>query len=391
MKKAMMNASVASMIYKFNLQNLDLLKSLGFEVDVSCNFGKENPISAEQVESFRRILKEKGIRAFETDCPRSIFAFSQMKSTFKTLKKLSENGYDLVHTQSPIGGALCRLAFSKSRKSGTKIIYQAHGFHFYKGAPLVNFLVFYPIERFCSRFTDVLITINKEDFAFAQKKMKAKKVVYVPGIGLDTERFKPTEQAKRNGEKIRQDLGIGESEILLLCVGELNENKNHTVVLSALEKLKNEFGGAFPFKLAIAGQGEKSEELLAQAKRAGLENRLHLLGFCDDMPSLYAAADAFVFPSKREGLAVSVMEAMASGLPCVVSKIRGNVDLIDENKGGLLFEPSDTDALSQALRLLESKEQREAFGEYNQKKVELFSAQRVKALMEEIYSFLLTH
>lgn len=385
MKKAMMNASVASMIYKFNLQNLDILKSLGCETDVSCNFGKENPISRNQVEHLRRILKEKGIKIFETDCPRSILAFGQMKNTYHTLKELSKGGYNLVHTQSPIGGALCRLAFAKSRKSGTTVIYQAHGFHFYKGAPIFNWLVFYPIEKFCSRFTDVLITINKEDFALAKKKMKAKKTVYVPGIGLDTAKFTQSEQSQQRRKEIRHRLGVKEDEILLLSVGELNENKNHAIVLDALEKFKKEQEDKFNFHLAIAGQGEKKNELTEKAKKAKLENNFHLLGFCEDMPGLYAAADVFVFPSKREGLAVSIMEAMASGLACAVSDIRGNVDLIDEEKGGFLFSPESSESLCEILEKLKDKNLRAKQGEYNRKKVEAFCSQKVCQMMKEIY------
>src|SRR5699024_9702226 len=102
------------------------------------------------------------------------------------LQKLANSeSYDIVHTQSPIGGALCRLAFRKNRKRGTKIIYQAHGFHFYKGGPISNWIFFYPIEKVCSYFTDTLITINHEDYELAKKKFHAKEVVYVPGVGID--------------------------------------------------------------------------------------------------------------------------------------------------------------------------------------------------------------
>ncbi|MGN1418411.1 MAG: glycosyltransferase family 4 protein [Acutalibacteraceae bacterium] len=387
MKKALMNSSVASMIYKFNMNNMETLEKLGYQVDVACNFGKENPISEKEISDFRNILNKKNIRIFETTCPRSIFAFKNMIGAYKQLKSIAESEhYDLVHTQSPIGGVVCRLAFRGARKSGTKVIYQAHGFHFYKGAPLINKIIFYPIEKFCAHFTDALITINKEDFALAKAKMKAKKIFYVPGVGINLEKFGSKEE---NGEseiisKLRRSLACSENELLILSVGELNENKNHALVLKALAEAAKK-DESFRFQYAIAGKGEKESELKTLADSLSIGDSVHLLGFREDMEDLYKAADVFVFPSFREGLAVSVMEAMAMGLPCLVSEIRGNVDLIDNGEGGWWFDPNDAEALSKLLLRVQDETLREKFASHNREKIKQFSVPEVQKAMEAIY------
>lgn len=378
MKKALMNSSVASMIYKFNMDNIDALETLGYKIDVACNFGRENPISEKEIADFKNILTEKNIRFFDTTCPRSVFALKNMFTAYKQLKKIADGGhYDLVHTQSPIGGVVCRLAFRKARKNGTKVIYQAHGFHFYKGAPFLNWLIFYPIEKLCSRFTDILITINKEDYALAKKKFHARKTEYVPGIGLDTLRFNNCDKRQK-----RAELNIGEDETLLLSVGELNDNKNHETVIKALAQLKAEMP-VDGIKYLICGQGEKMNALKQLADSLGLGDTVRFLGFRTDVGEIYSAADAFVFPSYREGLPVSLMEAMASGLPCAVSRIRGNTDLIDEN-GGMLFNPHSADDCKMALKDI-LKCDLKKFGEYNTKKIKAFSILSVHEKMKKIY------
>lgn len=327
MKKALMNASVASMIYQFNMNNIAILKELGYRVDVACNFGKENPISEKEIFDFREILKEKQIKIIETVCPRSILAVGKMIATYRQLRECAgKEHYDLVHTQSPIGGVVCRLAFRKARKHGTKVIYQAHGFHFYKGAPIINWLIFYPIEALCSYFTDVLITINQEDYKLAKRKLHAKKTVYVPGVGLDMSKF---HQTKVQRDEKRTELGITSDEFVFLSVGELNENKNHATVIRALGNLKKETD-ITNIKYLICGKGDNKKTLETLIRELDLSGQVKLLGFRKDVSDIYKVSDAFVFPSFREGLSMALMEAMCCGLPVACSSIRGNVDLIDE-------------------------------------------------------------
>lgn len=298
----------------------------------------------------------------------------------KQLRKLvEENRYDIVHCHTPVAAMCARLACRGARKRGTKVFYTAHGFHFYKGAPLKNWLLYYPVEKICSRWTDLLITINQEDYALAQRKMRAKKVVYVPGVGVDLTKFG---NATVDRAAKRRELGVPEDATLLLSVGELNANKNHETVIRALAELAKSENVYY----AIAGRGDWQERLQNCANSLGWGDRVKLLGFRRDVAELYAASDVFVFPSFREGLSVSVMEAMGSGLPCVLSRIRGNVDLVDE-KGGAHFDPHSVDDCRNALAsVLEGGvEKMRELGAYNAEKVKAFGLEPVLEQMTALY------
>ncbi|MBR5272796.1 MAG: glycosyltransferase family 4 protein [Clostridia bacterium] len=315
---------------------------------------------------------EMDCQVHNISCSRSPLSKNNFKA-YKQLKKLiDENEYDIVHCHTPVAAMLTRLAARRARKKGTKVIYTAHGFHFYKGAPKKNWLIYFPIEWFCAFFTDVLININKDDYKFATKHIKAKKVEYVPGVGIDTSLFKRDWKA---GARIREELGIPNDAKLLLSVGEINENKNHKCVINAIENLDVYY--------IIAGKGPKDKELQALIDAKGMTERVKLLGFRSDVADLYSAADAFVFPSFREGLPVSVMEAMATGLPVVCSKIRGSIDLVDYN-GGEHFDPHSSESCKKALETLLLRDL-EPIGEYNKQKVCEFNYETVNKKMKEIY------
>ena len=344
MKKALQLASVASMIDQFNMPNIELLQSLGYHVDVIADYTNPGNISNERSEELKKRLQRMGAEPMDIPIPRSMNLSAIIKA-YKLVKTLiTTEHYDLIHCHSPIGGAIARFAAKNERKTGTKVIYTAHGFHFYAGAPLKNWLVFYPVEKYLSRYTDVLITINKEDYKRAREKFKAKKTVYIPGIGVDIDKF----GTHCHGDGIRAELGLKPDDIMLLSVGELNDNKNHENAIRALGQLN--IGGNFPDNLyyIIAGKGEKKERLEQIIASSGLETNIKLIGFREDIADFYDAADIFMVPSFREGLSVSLMEAMASGLPVICSKIRGNTDLIDV-RGGFFFEPGDVDSIADAI------------------------------------------
>lgn len=261
-------------------------------------------------------------------------------SAYKKLRKLVEDGgYDIVHCHTPVAAACTRFACRKARKNGTKVFYTAHGFHFYKGAPLKNWIIYYTVEKLCSYFTDKLITINKEDYELAQNKLKAKSIAYVPGVGIDTAYFA---QKKVDKSLKRKEINVPENSFLMLSVGELNSNKNHKSVIEAMTRIDKDV------HYVIAGEGNLRKDILCLANKSGLADRVHLLGYRKDVDELYKAADCFVHPSFREGLPVSVMEAIASGLPVIASEIRGNNDLIT-CETGYLFKPSDINGLCRAF------------------------------------------
>lgn len=376
MKKALIYSSVASMIDQFNRDNIQILKKLGYEVEVACNFEKGNTINREQINKLKRDLEESGVKWHHIAIPRNLNSLKEIWASYSLSKQIIDNGdFNLIHFHSPIGAAIGRMAARKSRKKGTKIIYTAHGFHFFKGSPLLNWLMYYPLEFSLSRYTDALITINHEDYQRA-KSFKAKKVEYVPGIGIDTKEIK---QLKVCPDKKRTELGI-QNELLLLSIGELNKNKNHKMILSALSSINK------PFKYVICGQGDELSDLTALAQKLNLKDKVLFLGYRNDVKEILKIADIYCFPSKREGLSVALMEAMAAGLPCLVSNIRGNNDLID-TKGGLLFDLDSPIEVKQGLEyLIESKSERKKMGEYNLKKIEKFDKEIVNIEMKRIYS-----
>lgn len=349
--KALVLTSVASMIDQFNMQNIQLLLDNGYKVDVVCNCKEGNTISDEQIERLIQRLRDKGVSITHVPIPRKIIDIKGICNSISQVKKMCDKSqYNLLHCHSPIGSVVARVAARESRNHGTKVIYTAHGFHFYKGAPKLNWLLFYPIEKICSKWTDVLITINKEDYAFAKKYMNAGRVEYLPGVGIDTKKFHMI-----NFDKIakREKLGIKEDDIFILSVGELNRNKNHEVIIKAIAKIDNPKMHYF-----IAGKGDKAEYLRKLAEQ--LNVNLHLLGYRTDIAELLNVTDIYTLPSYREGLSVALMEAMSAGLVCVVSKIRGNVDLIENGKGGYLCNPNSVDEFVEGI-----KKANKNMGEYN--------------------------
>ena len=336
-KRVLILASVASMIGQFNRDNISLLQEMGYKVDVACNFKNGSTFSEESAKQLKKELIEQGVRCFHVDFSRSPVQIGKHVQCYRTVKRLMiENQYLFCHCHSPIGGAIARIAGHATK---TKIIYTAHGFHFFKGASVLNWAIYYPIELLLSYWTNCLITINKEDYYRAKYKFHAKKTVYIPGVGIDSKRFQNLGISR---EQKRQELGLSKEDIFILSVGELNKNKNHEVVVRALAGLKGQ-----NIVYMIAGEGNQKEHLKTLAEENGVS--LRLLGFREDICSLLEAADVFAFPSKREGLSVSVMEAMFMKKPVIASKIRGNTDLIKDGENGLLVHPNTVKVWEQGL------------------------------------------
>lgn len=335
MKRVLMLASVASMIDQFNMPNIALLRKLGYEVDVACNFIEGNTCSDERVAELKQKLQDMHVRCYQIDFARNIKHMGQNMRALRQVEGLmKQNGYAFCHCHSPIGGVVARIAGHRTK---TKVIYTAHGFHFYQGAPVMNWLVYYPVEKMLSRWTDVLITINHEDYARAKKKFHAGKTYYLPGIGIDLERFHAGDA--QTIQQKRQELGLQPEDVFLLSVGELSDRKNHVVVIEAMKQLVQRHP---QLRYFICGQGEKKQELQQLIRKYHLEDHVKLLGFRTDVAELCQAADVFVFPSKQEGLPVALMEAMACGVPVVCSRIRGNDDLVEDGVNGYFVQKNNS-------------------------------------------------
>ena len=366
-KKVLFVATVVKThIMQFHIPYLKMFKEMGFETVVAARNDYENPEDCRipYCDHFVDIpFQREPLRYENLQC-------------YKKLKAIMDEGeFSIIHCHTPVGGVVGRLAARKARKKGTRVIYTAHGFHFYKGAPIKNWLLFYPIEKLCSRLTDVLITINKEDHVLAQKKMKAKCVKYVPGVGVDLEKFS---KSTFDTAAKRRELGIPENATVLLSVGELNNNKNHETVIRAIADMDVYY--------LIAGKGDLRQNLQNMIDTLGVHNRVKLLGYRCDVEELYKAADIFAFPSFREGLPVALMEAMACGLPCVASKIRGNTDLLENTEGGFLCDPQDVSEFAEKINLLATNvELREKMGRTNLMTIQKFSNETVIKEMQNIY------
>ena len=301
------------------------------------------------------------------------------KSNIEAVKKLKNIAadYDLIHCHTPIASACTRLACKKLRKNGLKVYYTAHGFHFYKGAPVANWCLFYPVEWLLSFYTDTLITINSEDFRRAEKKLHAKRTAFVPGMGVDLEKFSRT---KIDTADKRRRLGIPEACFFMLSVGELNKNKNHETVIRALAEVKYK-----DIHYAIAGEGELADHLTDLAESLRLSDRVHLLGFRTDVAELYKAADVNVFPSVREGFGLAAIEGMASGLPLICADNRGTRSYARHDDNALVCMNNTVDEYANSIERLYSDESlRRRLTTNGNETVKRFSSDIIEKKMKEL-------
>ena len=361
--KCLYVATVTEHIKAFHIPYLKWLKDQGWEVHVATNGDEPIPYCDKK---------------HNISIQRSPFKPGNIKAYFQLNAILKKEKYDLIHGHTPMGGALARLCSKKHRKTGTKIIYTAHGFHFYKGAPLINWLLYYPMEKWLSRYTDALITMNSEDYELAQRKMRAKKIYCISGIGVDIDRFSISSAGT---EAKRAELGIPSNATVALSIGELIRRKNHETVIRAINKMKD--ANLF---YVVCGRGVLMEKLTALCIELNVEDRVMLLGYRTDTAELLHMSDLFLFPSFQEGLPVALMEAMSAGLPCIVSGIRGNVDLIKHEIGGLLCSATDVDEYCSAItRLAEDENLRRDMGSSNKNTIKKFDLSVVMEQMIRVY------
>lgn len=321
-------------VNRFWFSSIRAAHELGMEFHLACNMKHADK------KYWGKDCQKYGIIAHHIDFERNPFSTQNVTAYKQMVRLLKDESFDVVHCNTPVGGAVTRLAARKVKIG--KVIYQAHGFHFWKGAPLKNWLLYYPVERFLAHFTDQLITINQEDYALAQRfhYKKGGCAKYVPGVGIDIDQIC---EAQSWREQKRAELGIASNTRAYIAVAELIERKGYETLFPAFKKanLPNA-------ELFVCGMGAQENALKTLVKNLEMENQVHFLGFRTDIYEILSAADVFVFPSKQEGLPVALMEAMAAGLPCVASRIRGNVDLLSESE--LLFDPQNVDELCCAIK-----------------------------------------
>ena len=376
MSKLLFISNISRNISSFVVASISAAHEVGLEFYHASNW------SSVKDEQIKLAENEFDIKINSISCSRNPFDRLNIKAYKELVELIKHENIDYIHCNTPIGGLLGRLAGKRCKVK--KVIYQAHGFHFFKGAPLKNWLLYYPVEKWLARYTDAIITINQEDFEFAKRKFKLRNngnVYYVPGVGIDTARYNST---NRREEK-RIELQLNKDDIALISMGDLIERKNYDTAIRAIAEANNP-----ALQYFICGKGPEEENLKALAECLGVSEQIHFLGFRSDINELIDAADLFLFTTKQEGLPRSMMEAMASGLPCIASRIRGNVDLIDEGKGGFLCSPGDSVAFAQAIEKLAADENlRNRMGEYNKQRIKEFDLAVVNEMMKNIYQSVL--
>ena len=368
MKKILFVASVTRHIKTFHLPYLKYFKDRGYEVHVASN-------GDEKIEYCDK--------HFNLCFERSPFKLNNLKA-YKQLKKIINEGeYEIVHCHTPVASILTRKAARKMRRRiGTKVIYTAHGFHFFKGAPLKNWLVYYPIEKHYAKDTDILITINEEDYEFAKKKLKAKRIEHVHGIGVNPKKFTFDISEKERDER-RANLTVNPLDFLIIYVAELNNNKNQMMLIEAMKELVKDYPN---IKLLLAGDGvnkEKIEKYLVENK---LQSNVLLLGYRTDVPMLLKLSDLYVATSKREGLPVNIIEAMITELPVVTTDSRGQRELVSDGENGYIVKIGDTKGLVEKIKNIYLDYRiRDRITEGAKVRVDPYLIENVMKEMKEIY------
>lgn len=353
-----------SMIWNFLIPHIKELENTGCYVEcassITGNF-------------FDNLIKEHNIKMNEIPFERSPYNRKNIQAYRKLCKLVKEKRFDTIYCHEPVGGAVGRLV---GKQCKCKVIYIAHGFHFYKGAPFINRTVYYWAEKFLSRYTDALVTMNEEDYQ-SSLRFHAKKMYKINGIGIDTDKFLRID----NCDDLRIELSLKADDYILFSVGELIERKNHIVVIEALKMLNNPH-----IHYVVAGEGNLFDFLKEKIIKLNLEKQVHLLGYRTDINRLCNASNVFVMPSLQEGLSVALMEAMACGKPVIASKIRGNIDLIDDGMGGVLVNATNADDYSEAiLKCYNAPSETEKYGQYNTEKIKEFDIKKVKEQLSVIY------
>ena len=345
--KVLLVATVQSHICQFHKPLVKMLHDHGCEVHVAArnNLAEKNGLKLDFAE-----------QAFDVPFERSPFSKRNL-TAYKQLKQIIDSGnYDVVHTNTPVGGILGRLAARKARKNGCKVLYTAHGFHFFQGGPKKSWLIYYPIEKFMCRYTDELITINEEDYLLAKKKFPVS-VSRIHGIGANTGKYFPIPEEEKAA--LRAELGFVKEQKLIICTGELNKNQ-----ITAIKAMKQVSAAEPDAVLLLAGNGPTHDELKNAISELGLTEHAVLLGYHTDLERYVKASDLVISCSKREGLGLNLIEGMLCKKPIVAAINRGHRELVQDGINGYLVPATDADMLAEKTQWLLSDDQmRHTFGD----------------------------
>lgn len=354
-------------IKNFHIPYLKFFKDSGFEVHLA----SRGSMSLPYVDVKYDIQFEKSMLSLN-----NLLAFSAVKDILK------QNHYDIISIHTALAGAIVRSAIIFAGKRNARVIYTSHGYFFWKGAPFTNWVKYLLAEKLSASITDSVIAMNQEDQALAIKyKLCSGLVELIPGMGVDLNRFKPSDSVKMQGLRLGYD--IPDDDFLIVYPAEMSKRKNHRELLQAFaEFLKRVPSG----RLFLPGEGFLLDKNKALAKRLGIIDRVIFPGYIDGMEEIYPMCNMAVSSAISEGLPLNIMEAMACGLPIVASRIRGHVDLIEEKINGLLYTSGDRDELVSALlSIYELKERFKTISTGNVEKAKEFGLEKAMSKICDIY------
>ena len=372
--KILLTATVQSHICQFHRPLADMLHENGCEVHVAArnNLVEKNGLKLDFADKVYNIPFSRSPKSSN-----NLKAYEMLKEILRT------EHYDVVHCNTPMGGIVTRLAARKTRKTGTKVFYTAHGFHFYNGAPLKNWLIFYPVEKLFASMTDKLITINHEDYELAKRKFRTD-VSYIHGVGVDGKRYHPS--SEKDKSELRKELGFTPSQKIMLCVGELLPNKNQAMAVKMMKEVVKKYPDAV---LLLAGNGPEHDDLQVLIDAERLQNSVRLLGYCTRLEKYQRIADVLVACSKREGLPLNIVEAMLSGNPVVATKNRGHCELVRDGETGFLVDMGDEKKMSEyVVKILGDKNLGQYMGEKARKFAEKYERENVRLELEKVYTLM---
>ncbi|MGL5066391.1 MAG: glycosyltransferase family 4 protein [Sarcina sp.] len=367
MKKILYVANMSRTVNNFFIPHMNMLIERGYSVDVACKSKKGHMIDKTR-------LSDK-VNVIEVPFTRSPLSFSNFIAFVKLYRIQKKNHYDIIHVHTPIVSFYTRVL--KLFFKDIKMIYTAHGYHFFKGSSKLSWLVFYNAEKFMSKYTDVLININDEDFE-ASKDFKAKKLVKINGVGVEKGRYTSEEYGDRVG--LRKEFGLEEDDFVFIIVGEHNKNKNQIELIRAVENLKGQYE---KIKCLIVGDGELLEENKEYIKLHNLDKECKILGFRKDVGKLMYISDVLVSMSYREGLPKNLIEGLAAGKPIVATDIRGSRDLVEPGKNGYLVKAYDLTTLEEDMIKLLTMSKYE-FEEFSRVSSEKFNGYEMKSILEDL-------
>lgn len=398
MKRVLFVTTISGFLPQFEKNDVKLLKQMGCQIHYASNF--TNPIYAFD----KTELEKNGVALHQIDIEKSPAKINKnIKAIKQLIKIIDENDIDIVHCHNPMGGVAARIA-ARAGKRKPKVIYTAHGFHFYKGAPIMNWLLFYTAERFLARYTDIIVTINREDYIRAKKfRLKKNGEVYlIHSVGVDKEKFAPRPELR---ETKRAELGIPADAFHIVTAAELNENKNQKVVIEAVAAIVNKYetsagndnkhnanyagksNRTYNIYYTICGKGPNEDNLRELIKSKGLEDQVQLLGYRTDMDEILQTADVFAFPSIREGLGVAAIEALMCNVPLIAADNRGTREYASDGNNGIVCRYDAVDEFEEAIELLYGNTAyRKRMADRCRESVKKFTIEEVEKTMTKVYT-----